>query len=177
MKVYLIRHSEPDYSQVDSANLVGHGRDLSHLSERGIALAETTSHNPIFEKVQIIVSSPYTRALQTAAELIKNNHIPLQVELGLMEWQPDKSGKLLKSASDAELAHREFLKNNGKSNPNYPLPYESRSEIIERVNAIFAEYSRNYSCIACVTHGVVIRQFLNLENINYCEIHEYEYIK
>lgn len=37
----------------------------------------------------MILSSPYTRALQTAAILSRELNIDLQVEFDLREWQPD----------------------------------------------------------------------------------------
>ena len=66
MKVYLIRHSEPTYQQVTTAGLTGFGRELGGLTDRGIMLAQQCAQQPLFAQVQLILSSPYTRALQTA---------------------------------------------------------------------------------------------------------------
>lgn len=37
----------------------------------------------------IILASPYTRTLQTAAIISKNTGIPIEVETDLLEWMPD----------------------------------------------------------------------------------------
>ena len=92
MKVYLIRHSEPTYEQVTTAGLTGFGRELGSLTDRGIMLAQQCAQQPLFAQVQLILSSPYTRALQTALEIVRFNDIPLKVELGLHEWLPDDTG-------------------------------------------------------------------------------------
>ena len=140
MKIYFVRHSEPDYSQVDNAGYTGYGRDLSQLTENGIELAKLTASNQIFSDAQLVVSSPYTRALQTASELVRSTELPLKVELGLHEWRPDVTGKLLESGTQANDALAAFNKNNGDYDPNYPFHYETRSEIQKRVLNVFEKY-------------------------------------
>jgi Fructose-2,6-bisphosphatase len=93
MKIYLIRHSEPDFSQVDAAGYTGLARDLTRLTPKGIEIADKTAQSPIFNEVQMLLVSPYTRTMQTAQEILKYHQIPTQVELLLHEWRPDKSGK------------------------------------------------------------------------------------
>lgn len=36
MKIYLIRHGEPDYGPVTNAGYTGFGRDLSPLTKQGV---------------------------------------------------------------------------------------------------------------------------------------------
>ena len=47
------------------------------------------SKNECLQGAQLIVSSPYTRALQTASIISRAVDIPLQVEMELHEWLPD----------------------------------------------------------------------------------------
>lgn len=70
-KFYLIRHGYPDYSYAEEHNFIGHGFDLSPLSEQHIADVIETSKDTRLKQAQIIISSPYTRALQTAAIISK----------------------------------------------------------------------------------------------------------
>ena len=72
MKIVFIRHGEPDFSEVDSRGFIGQGRDFAPLTKNGINQAEKVSKNPLLNNAQIIISSPYTRALQTAAIISKN---------------------------------------------------------------------------------------------------------
>lgn len=45
MKIYLIRHSEPDFSQVDAAGYTGLARDLTRLTPKGIEIADKTAQS------------------------------------------------------------------------------------------------------------------------------------
>ena len=75
MEIVFIRHGEPDKTEVDKRGFIGQGRDLAPLTELGVEQAEKVSSDPLLKGAQVIVSSPYTRALQTAAIISKNNAI------------------------------------------------------------------------------------------------------
>lgn len=64
---YLVRHGEPDYEAIANIGFYGFGRSFAPLSERGIKQVEIAANNNRLLTADIIVSSPYTRALQTAA--------------------------------------------------------------------------------------------------------------
>ena len=68
---YLVRHGEPTYKPVDVRKFIGHGRDLAPLTKNGIEGVKKTANDSRLKNCEIIVSSPYTRALQTAAILSK----------------------------------------------------------------------------------------------------------
>ena len=67
MEIVFIRHGEPDYKPCWERGFVGHGKDLACLTPEGINQAKEVSRNPILNGSELIISSPYTRALQTAA--------------------------------------------------------------------------------------------------------------
>ena len=81
MKIVFIRHGEPDKTEVDRRGFIGQGRDMAPLTEFGIKEAEGVSLSPLLEGSQVIVSSPYTRALQTAAIISKNTGLDIKVEV------------------------------------------------------------------------------------------------
>ena len=91
MKIVFIRHGEPDKAEVEKRGFIGQGRDLAPLTEEGIRQAEEVSLNSILEGCQLIVSSPYTRALQTAAILSKNTGLNIKVEGDVHEFILDKT--------------------------------------------------------------------------------------
>lgn len=64
--LYLVRHGQPDYSGLQERGMFGFGRDLAPLSPLGIQQAEKSAKDPRLKQAERIVSSPYTRALQTA---------------------------------------------------------------------------------------------------------------
>ncbi|EQB87662.1 hypothetical protein M918_08185 [Clostridium sp. BL8] len=88
-KLILIRHGEPDYSDVTERNFKGHGRDLGHLTPAGIEQAKAVAKDERLKGASIIVSSPYTRALQTAAIISKETSLDISIELDIHEWLPD----------------------------------------------------------------------------------------
>lgn len=71
-KLILIRHGEPDFRYVTERKFKGHGRDLAQLKQRGIEQAKAAAKGERLNGAQLIVSYPYTRALQTAAIEINN---------------------------------------------------------------------------------------------------------
>ncbi len=94
MKIIFIRHGEPDKTEVDKRGFIGQGRDMAHLTELGVKQAEMVSLNPLLKGGQVIVSSPYTRALQTAAIISKNTGLDIKVEVDIHEFIPDKTFQL-----------------------------------------------------------------------------------
>ena len=66
MKVVLIRHGEPRYDEVIKRGYIGQGYDLGKLTGRGVKQAINVSSSFRLDDAELIVSSPYTRALQTA---------------------------------------------------------------------------------------------------------------
>lgn len=171
MKVYLIRHSEPDFSQVDAAGYKGLARDLTRLTPDGIKIADKAAQSPIFQEVQMILVSPYTRTMQTAHEFLKYHQIPSQVELLLHEWRPDKANRSDATKEELDTAYQDFL--NGTHNS--VLDFETGDEVIARVKSVLDRYKDKYDCIACVTHGGVISQFTGERTIPFCGIYEIDY--
>ena len=63
---YLVRHGEAIYDYMFENGFWGFGRDFAPLSEKGRQQAGITAKDARLKKAELIVSSPYTRALQTA---------------------------------------------------------------------------------------------------------------
>ena len=80
---YLIRHGEPTYQPVNDRNFIGHGLDLAPLTEIGIQQLKETSKDNRLKNCEVIVSSPYTRALQSASILSKELGIDIEVDVDL----------------------------------------------------------------------------------------------
>lgn len=87
---YLIRHGEPTYDNLMEHGFFGFGRDLAPLTEEGKKHAEITAKDARLKDAALIVSSPYTRALQTAQIISRETGLQVEVELDLHEWVADK---------------------------------------------------------------------------------------
>ncbi|TOK03265.1 histidine phosphatase family protein, partial [Vibrio parahaemolyticus] len=76
------------------------------------------------EKAEVIISSPYTRALQTAEIINRKLGLELFVEHDLREWRADLNGGYvdLQERDRRWLEYRASLKNNAEPNN---VPYES----------------------------------------------------
>ena len=173
MKIVLIRHGEPDYSAVTQKGFIGHGLDLGHLAAQGKAQALEAAKDPRLDGIEIIVSSPYTRALQTAAIISRHRDIPIEIELDLHEWLPDLTYTY--SADEHIQAAAKFMHaNKGICPPDSPIQYEELSAIFTRANACLHKYL-GYEKIAVVAHGILIRQFAFAEVIPFCGISEIEF--
>jgi len=80
-----MRHGEPQRLAFDELGLVGFGRDLVPLTPRGIELASAAAQSPLLDGAELLVSSPLTRALQTAAIVAGRTGLLVEAELGLVE--------------------------------------------------------------------------------------------
>ncbi|WP_207942255.1 hypothetical protein DOK78_000653 [Enterococcus sp. DIV2402] len=172
MKIYLIRHGEPDYGQVTEAKYKGFGRDLSRLTSDGIQQAQAIANHAIFDESELLLVSPYTRTMQTALEITRFKEIPVCVELLLHEWLPDKTGYKFENPEQMKVAYHDYLKGTKTSD----LEFETKEEVYQRVASVFQHYKNaGYTCIACVTHAEVIRVFTKVERVKYCGIYEMAY--
>ena len=98
---YLIRHGQPDYSGLESHGFFGFGRAFAPLSPQGIVQAEAAARDPRLKNAEFIVSSPYTRALQTAQIISRETGLPVVVDLDLHEWMPDRTNQLASGQESA----------------------------------------------------------------------------
>jgi broad specificity phosphatase PhoE len=89
MKLYLVRHGEPSYTPCTRRGLIGQGRDLAALNDIGIAEMIEAGKRLSETDAEVILSSPYTRALQSSAIVAKETGLTTVVVHDLHEWIPD----------------------------------------------------------------------------------------
>lgn len=78
MKIFMIRHGKADYSYGDAHGFIGHGHDLAALDNNHIEDVIKASKDKRLKEATLIVSSPYTRALQTAAIISKETGLDIK---------------------------------------------------------------------------------------------------
>ncbi|MDY0209869.1 MAG: histidine phosphatase family protein [Acholeplasma sp.] len=168
-KFIFIRHGEPRYDEVVERGFKNQGYDLGKLTERGVNQAEVVSKDPRLNGAEVIVSSPYTRALQTAAIISKNTQINLNVETDLHEWMPDTT---FSDRNDLDKAYPEFMREKGKRHANTVFHFESMDEVVRRTRKALKPYLI-YDKVIVVCHGIVISSFTHIEDmIEHCGIRE-----
>lgn len=172
-KLILIRHGEPDYSYVTERNFKGHGRDLGQLTPKGIEQAKTVAKDERLQGANIIISSPYTRALQTAAIISKERSLDIGIEVDIHEWLPDLTFNYI-SNEEVKIASQECTGCKGDYTDDGTKNWEKLSVVASRAFKSLEKYLI-YDKIIVVTHGIVMRQFKYNTDIPYCGIVEVDF--
>lgn len=176
MKIIFVRHSEPDYSMLDDVDNTkdyrGFGRDLAPLTKRGRDLAQEMAKRDVLKQADIIISSSITRALEKATYIARETRLDLLVEPFFHEWRPDLDG-LNYTAEAVRCSHQLFWENNGLLASDSPYRYETAEQVRTRFLRALEKY-KTYKTVVIVTHGMLMRQFVSQEKIDFCDIIEYE---
>ncbi len=172
-RFYLIRHGQPDYSGLDAHGFFGFGRAFAPLSEKGVAQAEVAAQDPRLKTAKLIVSSPYTRALQTAQIISREIDLSLTVELDLHEWMPDRTNQLSSGAESAALAE-EFCRHQGEYPQGQTMRWETLTHMRERMRRVADKYAE-YDCVIFVGHGMAFRALHEIAQMAPAEIIECNY--
>jgi len=171
---YLIRHGEPDWEFIHGRNITGALRDFAPLTENGMKQAEQVSNSESYlQQCDLIISSPYTRSLQTAAIMNKYLNLSLRVEYDLHEWIPDNWQA--KSVEEIMDFWKDYMDHNGCCPPGENKLWETKDSVRQRTQAVLKKYS-NLSEVIVVCHGMVIATLKDLtsEDIGFCKVHEYK---
>ncbi len=167
--ILLIRHGEPDYQNVlCKKNKAGItiGINSIGLSPAGIAKCEASAQIISSFNPNVIVSSPYTRALHSSLLFSTFTLTPIHVENSLSEWLTscsiqidgrDEYNKMLKEVSEHKGVYDESCK----------YQWESITELTERAMLTISHYSTLYERIVVVSHKMLIFQ-LTGKSLPFC---------
>ena len=170
-KFIFIRHGEPRYDEVVARGFKNQGYDLGKLTERGESQAAKVALDKRLEGATLILASPYTRALQTAAIISRITQIPLTVENDLHEWLPDTT---FSARDDLEFAYPEFIQSRGIRTPNSRFHWEAMDVIQKRSRDVIKQYL-NHEKVIVVCHGIVMTSFTHIDDvIEHCGIREFD---
>ncbi len=164
-----IRHGEPRYDEVieNWNNSVGY--NFGKLTENGVDQAEEVAKNDILKGADIIISSPYTRALQTAAIISRVTGIKLTVENDLYEWNPDVNYVF---DYPVGLAMQEYLRNEGVHRVDDEYRWETYENIQKRVELSLLKY-KHLKKVIVVCHGIIMSGVTHFHDvIEHCGIRE-----
>lgn len=161
--VYISRHSEPFRKLIGEYNVneVEQIRNEKNpLSVNGEKYAKELSEREELQKVDVLYSSHYVRAMSTAKYIAERNNIKLNVDERLGER---KFG--VKNISDLpdDFFDEQFR------NWDYKLPDgESVNQVIKRMNEVLKEIINNNKGknIAIVSHGTALSSMLT----TWCEV-------
>ncbi|MBO7529040.1 MAG: histidine phosphatase family protein [Bacteroidales bacterium] len=169
--ILFIRHGEPDYIHyLKSSNnaCISIPRDSVGLSDNGIRCCEKMCDTILKFNPSVIISSPYTRALQSAHIISSHTSIPLLVEKNFVEWLSELSISINGHAEYQKLLD-EVTSHNGEYSNNCKYKWESIHELKKRALSSIITYSNKYERIAVVTHKMLIYQLTGL-SLPFCGI-------
>ena len=170
MKIFMIRHGKADYSYGDSHNFIGHGHDLAPLNKDFIEDVIKTSQDDRLKEATLIVSSPYTRALQTAAIISRETGLEIAIEPDLREWEPDLTYQY--KCGEIKEYYRDYQNNNGILPMDREVNWESKAHLKNRVESVIEKY-KDFDSIIFVFHQMAIQAVTGIDKIKPAEIIEF----
>ena len=158
---HLIRHGEPDWNMTITRRMHPCRHDFVPLTPVGLREAEEVSLDSTIRNATLILSSPYTRALQTAAIISRNTGIPINVEYDLYERLPDRSFSV-DSAKELHRLCREWEECKGDPSASPDARWEPVDSIRNRVLGVLEGYLTLTEVIV-VFHELAIRSVIGVE--------------
>ncbi len=121
------------------------------------------------------MTSPYTRALQTAAIISRETGLKICVEIDLHEWIPDKTNQY-KTSEEAFSLAKEFYENKGVYPKGQQLRWETFDEVRKRMQRVAEKYA-GFGKVIFVGHSMMFEALTGIEHMKPAEIIEWEYFK
>ena len=171
---YFIRHGKPDMTEANTMIYQGMGFHMQPLSAIGVEQALETAKDRRLCNATLILTSPFGRALHTAAVLSKELQLPITVETDLHEWCADRDYVYLPD-EEAVASFREMTKNKAVNPPDKKHNWESVNDMRQRVYGVLEKYSGLDAAIV-VCHGCLMQYVLGMDHHpENCEIVEFLY--
>ena len=164
-KFYLIRHGKADYSYAEKTGHLAVFANLAPLHRDYVYMVDKTAKDKRLADADLIIASPYTRALQTAATISKQTGLDITMESDLMEWQEDLS-YTFNSFDIQNQRIEEFLRGDYTH-------CESKEHLRDRVMAVLKKYKKYkkvvvvFHCMAILAVTGLMREIENAEIIEF----------
>ena len=170
-KFYFIRHGETDFTLADTKIYKNWGFNMLPLSNKGVEQIKATAKDKRLKSAKIIVTSPYGRAMHSAAIISKELGIDLVVETNLHEWVANIDYNYIPD-DEAKENLKEFFKNDGEKSNDPKYNYETANSMKDRVYLVLEKY-KNYGEVIIACHGLLMERFLDVRKVANGEIVEY----
>jgi broad specificity phosphatase PhoE len=169
-----MRHGQPDFSGFERLNLTGWPVDIAPLSASGEQEVIKQIPQILEFDPELIVVSPVTRALHTAALLLSEMHTPFRVEFDLRDWLPDLRFQRL-SMDELRSRTSEFNSLGGEWPVGENRSWEPASMVRSRVLAVLNRYLR-YSRVLAVCHQEPIRSVTGSGDMGFAALVPFELV-
>lgn len=171
-RVALVRHGEIDRGALESFGLTYSGArfDFVPLSPVGIRQAEQAAEALAASRPRLVLTSPYTRTLQTAAILSRDLGCPLTVDLRLHDWLPVRDGTSAITRTLVEEKVEEYE----RWTAGEPLPsdrtWESAGEMRARLVSAVQAHLHVFPLVV-VTHEAPIQSLIGPSEVALGSLH------
>ncbi len=169
---YFIRHGQTDYSERNTKIYQNFGVNLAKLSELGVSQVKAAAKDHRLKGADLILCSPYTRAVQTAAILSKELGIDIVIETDLHEWLANKH-YIHEEEEVTKKAYLEYKKLNGRYPKDEEKLWEDADTMKSRVLNVLNKY-REYQRVIVVCHGTMIEATTGKAHPQCAEIIEFK---
>ena len=162
-KFVLVRHGEADYGKIKNLGFRGYGMALAPLTDKGVLEIEETCKNEVFKGSDLLVSSPYTRALQSASIIGQTLNLEVNVDVLLHEWNCDYSNTYSTNEEflrNIKQAKKEWNLGQSVENFQYSLDFEDFENVRKRALSALEKYC-GYDKVIVVSHGLLISMLFN----------------
>lgn len=157
--IYLVRHGEADYEVIGKRRWPGKLADLAPLTARGIEQAAAAGEQLAGVGAVKLLSSPFTRTMQTASAVSCRINLAIEVDLDLHEWLPDDTFRWHNLAEVRALV-ADFDSCGGEWPPGERRVWEPLSSVRRRTSAALSRAAASVTgtgSIIAVCHEMVIR--------------------
>jgi broad specificity phosphatase PhoE len=157
--IYLLRHGEADYELISERRWPGKLADLAPLTARGLAEANAAGEVLASVGAASLLSSPFTRTMQTASAISCRVGLAIEVELDLHEWLPDDTFSW-HDLADVRALVADFDSCGGEWPPGGRRVWEPLSSVRRRTTAALRRAATavgDRGTLIAVCHEMVIR--------------------
>ncbi|MDP9176316.1 MAG: histidine phosphatase family protein [Gemmatimonadota bacterium] len=165
-RVVLIRHGEVDFDLLNDSNSIFQGAryDLVPLSKRGIEQIELLSEQLSGEDFSLVLTSPYTRNLQSCSLLSRALGLSFRVEPNLHDWLPERDPAIWPTRSEQLARSNEYVACIATGVFPVKPAWETADDIRVRVGAVLNRYCHLESLLV-VTHKAVIELLSKVNDV------------
>jgi broad specificity phosphatase PhoE len=170
--IYLVRHGEADYGAIERRRWPGELADLAPLTARGFQQATAAGEQLASVGAATLLSSPFTRTMQTASAVSCRVGLAIEVELDLHEWLPDDTFSW-HDLADVRTLVADFDACDGEWPPGERRVWEPLSSVRRRTTAVLRRASDcgpGRGSLIAVCHEIVIRSVTGVVKTRYGQV-------
>lgn len=167
--IYLLRHGETDWSQVNGRHWIGLANDLAPLTDQGRQQAADAALRIATLRPAVLLTSPMTRALETAGIISRRVGIDPIVNIDLREWLPDE-GMAWSSFEEVQVAYAAMIEGAGADEGPSTTPWETLAEVRSRALRALLPFMTRDDPVVAVCHEVLIHALTGCARTAHCQI-------